>query len=161
MAVVSARGPAEELSVKVTIVTGEHSRDSNSTSTSLTIEGNKLKYEQTYHGYRANRREPVKKEYEVTANDRNILIGLLRQKNLLVNKSLAGLPPEEGVRTYFSLSVDTKLNGQGHSIKIDGARNDAKLKEAHLYRDSVSLIEQLYEIINRTDPDIIMPELIN
>jgi hypothetical protein len=161
MAVVLARGSAEELSVKVTMVTGEHSRDSNSTSTSLTIDGNKLIYEQTYHGFRANRREPVKKEYEVTANDRNMLIGLLRQKNLLVNKSLRGLPQEQDARIYFSLSIETKLNDREHSIKIDGARNDAKLKEAGLYRDSVFLIQQMYKIINRTDPDITTPELIN
>src|SRR5258708_15677437 len=92
-AVVVAGSPTEELSVKITMVTGEHSRDSNSTSTSLTIEGNKLVYEQTYHGFHANRREPVHKEYELTANDQGVLIGLLRQKNLLVNRSLTGLPP--------------------------------------------------------------------
>jgi hypothetical protein len=161
MAFVLASGPSEQLSVKVSMVTGEHSRDSNSTSTSLTVERNKLKYEQTYYGYRADRRPPVKKEYEVTANDRAVLIGLLRQKNLLVNKSLAGLPQEPSARTYFSLSVDTKFNGQDHSIKIEGGRNDEKLKETDLYRDSVLLIQQLYKIINRTDPDIAMPELIN
>ena len=153
--------PAEELSVKITMVTGEHSRDSNSTTTSLTIEGNKLVYEQTYHGFHANRREPVQKEYELTANDRNMLRGLLRQKNLLVNKSLTGLPQEQGARTYFSLSVNSKLNGKEHSFTIDGPRNDAKLKETGLYRDSVFLIEQLYKIINRTNPDMTMPELIN
>jgi len=159
--VIPARSPVEELSLEIAMVTGEHSRDSNSTSTSLTIEGNKLVYEQTYHGFHANRRDPVQKEYELTPNDRNVLIGLLRQKNLLVNKSLTGSSPEEGVRTYFSLSVNSKLNGKAHSITIDGSRNDAKLKATRFYRDSVFLIEQLYKIINRTDPDITMPELIN
>ena len=161
VAVVLARSPAEALSVKITMVTGEHSRDSNSTTTSLTIEGNKLVYEQTYHGFHANGREPVKKEFELTANDRNVVIGLLRRKNLLVNRSLTGLPQEQDARTYFSLSISSKLNGQEHSITIAGARNDAKLKETGLYRDSVLLIEQLFKIINRTDPDMTMPELIN
>jgi len=160
VAAVLAQAPPEELSVKVTMVTGERSRDSNSTSTTLTIAGNKLVYQQTYHGYRANRREPVQKEYELTANDRNMLIGLLRQKNLLVNKAVEGLPQEQGARTYFSLSVTSKLSGEEYSITIDGARNDAKLKETGLYRDSVFLIQELYKIINRTDRDVTMPELI-
>ena len=161
MATVLAKAPPEELSVKVTMVTGEHSRDSNSTSTTLTIAGKKLVYQQTYHGYRANRRDPVQKEYELTANDRNMLIGLLRQKNLLVNKAVVGLPQAQGAQTYFSLSVTSKLSGEEYSITIDGARNDAKLKETGLYRDSVFLVEELYKIINRTDRDITMPELIN
>jgi hypothetical protein len=161
MAVVLARAPAEELFVKITMVTGEHSRDSNSTSTSLTIEGNKLFYEQTYHGFHANRREAVRKQYELMANDQNVLIGLLREKNLLVNRSLTGSSQDQGARNYFSLSVNSKLNGAEHSITIDGARADAKLKETDLYRDSVLLIEHLYKIINRTDPHITMPELIN
>ena len=160
-AVVLAKSPNEELSVKITMVTGEHSRDSNSTSTSLTIEGNKLVYEQTYHGFHANRRGPVQKEYELTATDRNALIGLLRQKGLLVNRSLTGTSQEQGARMYFSLSVNSKINGKEHSITIDGARNDERLKETVLYRNSVSVIEQVYRIINRTDPDVSMPELIN
>jgi hypothetical protein len=161
MSVVLARAPAEELFIKITLVTGEHSKDSNSTSTSLTIEGNKLFYEQTYHGFHANRREPVRKQYELTANDRNVLIGLLREKNLLVNRSLNGSSQEPVARNYFSLSLNSKLNGKEHSITIDGARDDAKLKETVLYRNSVLLIEHLYKIINRTDPEITRPALIN
>jgi hypothetical protein len=161
MAVVLARAPAEELLVKITLVTGEHGRDSNSTSTSLTIEGNKLFYEQTYHGFHANRRGPVQKQYELTANDRNVLIGLLREKNLLVNRSLTGSSQNQGARNYFSLSINSKLSGKEYSINIDGARDDAKLKQTDLYRDSLLLIEHLYKIINRTDPDITMPALIN
>src|SRR5260370_30344495 len=114
--VILARSPAEELSLEIAMVTGEHSRDSNSTSTSLKIEGNKLVYEQTYHGFHANRPEPVRKEYELTPNDRNVLIGLLRQKSLLVNRSLLGSSPEQAARTYFSFSSNCKLIAHSPSI---------------------------------------------
>jgi hypothetical protein len=145
-ALVLARSPTEELSLRVIMVTGEHSKDANSTSTTLTIEGNKLIYEQTYHGFHASGREPVRKEYELTQNDRSALIRLLRQKNLLVNRSLTGSLQDRAARIYFSLSVNTKLDAREHSITIEGARNDGKLKEAGFYRDSILLIEQLYQI---------------
>ena len=152
--VILGRSTADDLKLDITIVTGEHSRDSNSTSTSLTVAENKLIYEQTYDGFHSGRREPVKKEYKLTAEDRNLLIGLLRQRDMLVNKTVSQPSQEKGSSRYFELEIHAMLNGKEGSISIDGARNDVKLKDERIYQDSVYLTEQLYKIINRTDPEM-------
>ena len=156
-----ARSTTDDLQLNITIVTGEHSRDSNSTSTTLTVDGNKLFYEQTYHGAHSGGREPVRKEYKLTAEDRNVLIGLLRQRNMLVNKNVSEPSQAKGSSRYFELEIHAGLDGNEASISIDAARNDVKLKNERLYQDSVYLTEQIYKIINRTDPEMTMPELIS
>jgi len=157
----------EELHLTVTMVTGEHSRDSNSTTTTLTVERDTLLYEQSRHGAHSGSRKPVKREYKLTSEDRAALTKVLREKNLLGSKTVSALPLEQGPQSYFSLVIHARLNRtqafgeKEHSITISGPRNGAKLKANQTYRDSIYLIEQLYKIINRTEPDVSMPQLLN
>jgi hypothetical protein len=62
-----AKPPADDLYLNVTMVTGEHSRDSHSTTTRLTAAADKLVYQQSYHGSHSEARTPVKKEYALTS----------------------------------------------------------------------------------------------
>ena len=157
----------EELHLTVTMVTGEHSRDSNSTTTTLTVERDTLVYEQSQHGAHSASRKPLKREYKLTSEDQAALIKVLQEKNLLGSKTVSALPLEQRPQSYFSLVIRTRLNrlqGLGeneHSTTITGPRNGAKLKENQTYRDSIYLIEQLYKIINRTEADVSMPQLLN
>ena len=160
-ALTAGKRAADELSLVVTIVTGERGRDSNSTTTTLALSGVKLAYQQSYHGAHSGDRTPVKKEYRLTTADRDELIKLLRERNLLVTRTLATLSAEEEPRSYFSVLIRSKLNGKEHSTTISLPRDAPRLKGDPIYRDSMSLIEQLYRIINRTDPDISRPELIH
>lgn len=153
--------PENKLYLHVTIVTGEHSRDSNSVSTTLTVSSGALIYEETHHGARANRYQPVKKEYRLTKQDQTALIKLLKGKNLLVTKTISKPPQQKGSSRYFELLIRSRLSGKEGAISIDGARSDTELKTDDLYQGSVDLINQLYKIINRTDPDITIPQLID
>jgi hypothetical protein len=150
----------DDFNLVVTLVTGERGKDSNSTTTTLTLSGDKLVYHQGYHGAHSSGRAPFKKEYSLTTSDRDELIRSLREKSLLVTKTLTTLSPVKGPGSYFTLVIRSKLSGKEHSVTIDLPRDAPKVKADRLYRDSVSLVQQLYRVINRTDPDISMPGLI-
>jgi hypothetical protein len=152
---------ANDLYLNITMVRGEHSRDSNSTSTSLTLNRDTLVYEESYHGAHSGGRTPVKKEYKLTSEEQAELTKLLHEKNLLVTRTLSALSQEQGVRRYFELKIHSKLNGTEHTITINGPRDAAKLKRDGIYQNSILLIAQLFRIINRSDPDLSMPDLIN
>ena len=160
-ALAPGKPPADELSLVVTIVTGERGRDSHFTTTTLTLSGDKLAYQESYHGAHSGGQTPVKKEYTLTTAERDELIKSLREKNLLTTRTLATLSQDDGPESYFSLLIRSKLNGEEHSITIKLPRTAPKLKGDRLYQDSVSLVEQLYRVIKRTDRHISMPELIH
>ncbi len=153
--------PEDEADLSVTIVTGEHSRDSNSVTTTLTVSGRSLVYEETYQGARANRHKPVKKKYKLTGEDRVSLIKLLKEKKLLVTKTIARPPQQKGFSRYFEISIHSRLIGKETTVSIEASRNAAELKQDRLYQASVNLLTELYRIIQRTDPDVATPELID
>src|SRR5215471_16049343 len=84
----AASSTGDQFYLQVTIVTGEHSRDSNSITRKLTVSSGQLVYEETYEGARSNRHAPVKKQFKLTQQDQANLIQLLKAKNLLVTKTI-------------------------------------------------------------------------
>jgi hypothetical protein len=146
------------LDLNVSIITGEHSRDSSSIARSFTVSANTLVYEETHYGARANRYPPLKKEYQLRDDDRARLIGLLKAKRLLRTRSISK-SPALNART-FEIGIAAKLSGHEGLISIKAPRSATELKTVPLYQDSVLLIAELYRIINRTEPDISLGELI-
>ena len=70
-------------------------------------------------------------------------------------------PRQKGYSRYFELSVSSRLNGKESTVSIEAFPGDTDLRTDRLYLGSVSLIEELYKIINRTDSDIRAPSLID
>ena len=159
-AIARATLPQNEFSLNVTVVTSEHSRDSHSATTNLSVSGDTLVYEETHHGAHANRRQPVKKEYKLTSDDRDRLIGLLKDKGLLTTLTISSSTEPAGPSRDFELSIAAKLAGQESVISISAPRTATKLKTNPLYQGSIVLIAELYRIINRTDPDVTFSDLI-
>jgi hypothetical protein len=151
----------KDLYVEVTIVTGEHSRDSNSVTATLTVSSGALVYEQTFAGARSGRHQPVKKEFKLTKEDQDLLIGLLHKGNLLVTRTISRPPQQKSSSRYFELSIRSRFKGKESVVSIDASPNTSELKVDRLYQGSVAVIEQLYKIINRTDPDVTIPSLID
>jgi hypothetical protein len=161
LVIAGATSPQDEFSLNVTVVTSEHSRDSNSVTTNLRVSGNTLVYEETYHGARANRHQPLKKEYKLTNDDRDRLIGLLKDKALLMTKTISKSPEQRGLSRDFELSIASKLAGKEGIISINAPRTATELKTDPVYQSSIFLIAELYRIINRTDPDVTFSDLID
>jgi hypothetical protein len=151
----------EDFYLEVTIVTGEHSRDSNSVTRTITVTPGELTYKETYAGARSNRRTPVSKQFTLTKQDQADLIALLKAKNLLITKTMSRPPTQKGSSRYFELAITSALEGRESSVAIEASPSTSELKTDSLYQGSVSLIEQIYKIINRTDPDIEMPTLVD
>jgi hypothetical protein len=160
-AIACAALPQNEFSLDVTVITSEHSRDSHSVTTSLSVSGDTLVYEETYHGAHANRQQPVKKEYKLTSEDRDRLIGLLKDKGLLTTKTISNSTEPDGPSRDFQLSIAAKLAGQEGVISINASRTATKLKTDPVYQGSIVLIAELYRIINRTDRHVTFSGLID
>lgn len=150
---------SDALQLKVRLTTAERSRDSSSTTTSIEITGDTIMYNVTYGG-RNRRRAPVAKEFKLEVADQKRLIELIKSRNLLVTKSVERTVDESGPSYSFALSVSSVVNGRKGLINISGPRDATDIKESELYKNVTALIEVVYEIIHRTDKEIVYQLLI-
>ncbi len=151
--------PADGLSLRVRLTTGEHSRDSSSQTTTLTIapDANTIVWGKTFTGRR--RGTPAEqKEFKLSPADRAALLKLIRGGNLLVTNSIE-LPEGSGY-SYFAISLDLALDGEKGAISISGPRTASKVKEEKLYQDTLALVREIYRIINAQDATLDFEELV-
>jgi hypothetical protein len=150
-----------DLHLSATLTRGEHSRDSGSRTTIITLTQDRLTYEQTYHGMAANMRKPISKEFKLSREDKRRLVELIEERHLLVTDTIEYPTADSGIRRYFEISIQIESKGKKGAINIEGPTNAVKIRDERLYKDSTALIEELYRIINRTDKAITYEELID
>jgi len=149
LATASANKPGD-LYISISLTITEHARDSSSTKTTFTINGNKIINEETYSGYRARQREPVHKEYVLTAQETGNLKRLIQQKNLLRSRSLAS-PPGNASYTSYDLKEEIRWQGKSSLIEVSGPNtflNSGEMKNNQIYQDADALFEYIRAIVN-------------
>ena len=154
----SSRG-TDEVFVRVRVTTGERSKDSNSQTTTITVERDELVWVRTYGGSDRRLPAPPRKAYKLSPDEKRHLLELMKSNNLLVTDSIA-LPPPSSNYQYFDITVDLTLGGKKGTVSISGPRNAAEVKDERLYQSTRLLIEGLYRIMNGHDKSIQFEELI-
>jgi hypothetical protein len=76
----------------------------------------------------------------------------------LVTDSIA-LPQEGSNFRYFEISVDLNLDGKKGAISISAPRNAATVKDEKLYRNTLTLIKELYRIMKGQDKKVDFSDL--
>lgn len=150
---------ADALYLQITMTRGERSKDSNATTTVITINGATLAYKKTYSG-RLRGRTPEQKALQLNAEDQRNLVKLIKDRNLLHIESIEREQVASGVYLYFELSIKSALGKSAGSINIKGSRKATALKEEKLYKDAVALLEEIYAVIHRADEAIVYEPLI-
>jgi hypothetical protein len=157
----AAASEADELHISVRLTTGEHSKDSSSKTTTITVERDTIVLEEKMSGgHRGGREAPVLKKFELSLADRENLLKLIRAKNLLVTDSTEHSRGDGQSFGYFEIWVDLTLDGEKGAINISGPRNDIPIKEEKLYQNTLSLVRELYQIMNRQDESVHFEELL-
>lgn len=152
---------ANNLEISMTLVRGERSRDSGGRRTTISIAQGRIVYELAYFGMAGGRRKPVRKEFKLSDEDKRRLIGLIEERALLVKDSLEYPVATSGIRRYFKITIELKLNEKTGAINMEGPTSAVEIKEQKLYQNSTALIEEVYRIINKTDEEVSYEPLIN
>jgi hypothetical protein len=156
---IGAGQTADDLTLRVKLTTGEHSKDSSSQTTTLTIApgAGTISWGKTFTG-RRHATAPGAKEFKLTPADRSALIKLIRARDLLVTNSIT--VPDDSGYSYFAISIALGLDGKKGAISINGPRTASKVKEEKLYQDTLALVKEIYRIINTQDETVRFEELI-
>jgi hypothetical protein len=156
--VLAAGNATEELQVRAELTTGEHSKDSSSQTTTITVERDAIVWEQTFSGRRSGA-SPLRKEFRLKPADRKNLLKLIRANDLLVTDSIE-IPRDGSNFTYFEISLDLTLGEQKGAINISGPRTAVTVKEEMLYQHTLALLTELYRIMHSQDKSVVFEELI-
>ena len=147
----------DELHIGVRLTTGEQSRDSSSQTTTITVERDAIVWEETFSRHRGGT-PPLRKEFKLSPADKGNLLKLIRSNNLLVTDSIE--LPQDAPVFYFRISVDLTLDGKKGAINISGPRTAVKVKEEKLYQNTLTLVKELYRIMNSQDKSVRFEEVI-
>lgn len=138
--------------ILVTIMRSEHSRDSNSVTTTLTVSGNSLIYSQVRSGAHSRGSKPIERRFELSNEDRRELARLLNERKLLVTKTISKSAAVTGQYLSLSFSIHSNLSGKEGLISINGPMKSTAIKNDPLYQNSLVLINELYRVVHRTEP---------
>src|SRR3979490_2160586 len=93
-------GKPNDLYISVSMTISVHGTNGGrSTKTTFKVSGNKCVYEETYDGESVGGRQPLHKEYTLTAREMDNLKHLIKEKNLLRSRSETS-PPGNAPYTY-------------------------------------------------------------
>jgi hypothetical protein len=139
-----ASSTIQELHLYLSITEGEHSRDSNATTTTISINGTHLVYDQSYSGYRASSRKPIHKEISIKDEDVEKLWEFISSKGLLNAGSARYATSDYG--RYVIITLNVLSAKKKPPVKISGMTR--VLGAETLYQDVQALREEMDRIID-------------
>ena len=131
----------DDVRITVSIIEGEHSRDSNSSSTTITIKDNALVYDRSYAGYGARKRKPTHQEIELTGQEIDQLKQMVFKNSLLVSRSME-LPT--GAGRYVIVTMNLQVGKKKSAIKVSGMTS--RIENEKLYKSATALIDEIDKI---------------
>src|SRR5262249_31055568 len=112
------------LGLTITVTEGEHSRDSNSTTTSISLSGNQIHYVKTFKGYHAGRRDAVDKRAGLRQVDLDRIRELLKENSLL--KSRSSVSPIDQPGRYVQIDAAIVVGKRRSTLKFLAMRQNAE-----------------------------------
>lgn len=141
----------KDLYISISLVIAQHSRDASSTETSFTVSGDRVIYDENYHGYRSSSRKPIHEEWILTGQEVANLTRLIQEKKLLRSRSFTTPEEASGFSTSYDLTEKIRWQGKMSVIRVSGPLNSAQsdaMKSNRLYQDANSLLEYLRAVTN-------------
>lgn len=142
----SAIGYAEsgaKLHLSISLTEGEHSRDSNSASTAISINGTELVYDKSYSGYGAGKRKAVHKQIKIGAEEISKLREVIAERRLLVSNRLDH--SINGPGRYSVATISLALGQRRGRLKVSGTISE--IENEPLYKNAQALIEEIRRIV--------------
>ena len=150
----AARRAADDLYISAVLTREQRGRDSSTrTTTTIIVEGNKIVYDRIYSGFRGSYSEPVHREYRITGADAQRLERVIKEHGLLVSDKL-DYPRRIGGFWHFRITLNLRSGGQKSLIEIAGPTSAVKIREEKLYKNSSTLLKEIFSIINAQDTEI-------
>jgi len=136
---------ADSFIIKINLTEGEHSKDSWSSETSISIDGSTFLYAKSYSGSAKGHSKDVAKNCTLTDDQVTQIQTLLKDKNLLKTDSLFDKDEKyKSFERFVNISMTISVWEALSKISVNGDADS--LNEANLYKNCYALIDLLNEI---------------
>lgn len=135
---------ARRLGVEITMTEGEHSRDSNSTTTSIILKGRRLHYVKRHTGYRSRHQPSIDKSVEAREKDLELIRHLLVEKDLFRSRSSISPTGEPG--RYVEITAHIESHRKRSILKFAAMLPNADRDS--LYSGLRELVDEFEHIAN-------------
>jgi hypothetical protein len=143
---IPASGPpkAHQFTLSITVTEGEHSKDSNSATTSITLRGGRIHYVKTHSGFRAGRLPSIDKEVDAKQEDLDRLKHLIVEKGLARSRSLISAIDQPG--RYVEIDASIVAGKKRSRLKVAAMKE--KADRDILYDGLRALVDEIEQIVN-------------
>lgn len=133
---------AQDMTIAVSYLKGEKSKDSHSTSEKISISGTSVSYSVKYSGRKGKNDIDMDKTCEFTEQDLKNIRKTIETKSLNVTDSLFQENSKyKSFEVYTNISIAISMDGQDYKIRING--DTSEFKDSQLYKNSMYFITML------------------
>jgi len=138
--VVIGYSKSDALRITISLTEGEHSKDSWSSETNISIDGSEIAYTKTYSGHRGTNQKDVSKTCTFTDQQMSDIQNYIKDKNLMRSDSL--IDNEEKYKSFerfVNLSMFLAMWERISKINVNG--DVSNLEDKDLYKNCYGLID--------------------
>lgn len=133
---------SQDITIAVSYLNGEKSKDSHSSSEKITVSGTSVSYSIKYSGRKGKNDIDMDKTCEFTEPNITNIRKTIETKSLNVTDSLfSENSKSKSFEVYTNISIAISMDGKDYKIRING--DTAEFKESQLYKNSMYFITLL------------------
>jgi hypothetical protein len=145
--------PGDDLHLTITLIRGEHSKDSSETTQKIAINGTAAGYDLTFSGRPNPSNKPEHRTVTLTNDEMKSLKKLVDQ-----HRWESGIEKHEfkgpDTMNYFSITVTKGSGSKENSLVITGMPRHPMVRPDPSFRFADPLIAEVFRILREHDPEI-------
>ncbi|MEO6393850.1 MAG: hypothetical protein ABIP75_18500 [Pyrinomonadaceae bacterium] len=151
--------PDKKFELSLTLIRGERSKDTHSTTQMVRISGDQATFDLTYHGRRGPNQKPVQRTVTLTKADLKSIEKLLGQHTWFPDESCEFV--RAGAMTYFSIGIGVGSGEKASNILLTGTPGHPEIKANKKYQYANLLVTEIFRILHEHDSDIEFSAVVN
>ena len=142
----------EDLELSLTLIRGERSKDSHSTTQKVRISGNQATFDLSFGGRRGPHQKPLQRTITLTKVDLKVIRQRLEEHTWLPEEKGEFL--RTGAQTYFSIAIGFGQGIVSSNILLTGTPGHPDIKTDEKYKYVNRLVTEIFRILHEHDRDI-------
>ena len=141
-----------KLELSLTLIRGERSKDSHSTTQKVRISGDQAAFDLSFHGRRGPHQKPLQRSVTLTKAELKSIEKLLGQHTWLREEKREFV--RFGAMNYFSIGIGVGSGEKARNLLLTGTPGHPEIRSDEKYKYVDQLVTEIFRILHQHDSDI-------